>query len=159
MRCACVLGFFIGVFFWNVLCFGQTVSSAELIAKAKDLDGKQVIYSGEVIGDVMNRGDFAWANIHDGANAVGVWLTAEMAAKIRLTGGFKHSGDLVEITGVFNRACIEHGGDMDIHAQSLNLQVPGMPTPHGCDKTKKDLAIKLLGVLIIIWILSLLKLR
>jgi hypothetical protein len=159
MRCACMLGFFAVVFFWNVLCFGQAVSSADLIAKAKERDGKQVAYSGEVIGDVMKRGDFAWANIHDGANAVGVWLTAEMAAKIQLTGGFKHSGDLVEVTGIFNRACVEHGGDMDIHAQSLSLQIPGMPTPHGCDKDKKDLAIKLLGVLIIIWILSLLKIR
>jgi hypothetical protein len=157
MRCACVLGFFTMGFFWNVLCFGQTVSSADLIAKAKELDGKQVAYSGEVIGDVMKRGDFAWANI--GTNAVGVWLTSGMAEDIRLTGGFKNTGDLVEVTGIFHRVCLEHGGDMDIHAQSLSLQIPGMPTPHGCDKDKKDLAIKLLGVLIIIWILSLLKIR
>jgi hypothetical protein len=158
MRCACVLGFFAAVFLYQGLCFGQT-SSADLISKAKELDGRQVTYSGEAIGDVMKRGDFAWANIHDGANAIGVWMTSEMAATIRLTGAFKHTGDRVEVTGIFHRVCVEHGGDMDIHAQSLSLQAPGMPTPHGCDKTKKDLAIKLLGVLVIVWILSLLKLR
>ena len=159
MRYACVLGFFTGFFFWNVLCFGQAVPSADLIAKAKELDGKQVTYSGEVIGDVMKRGDFAWANIHDGANAIGVWLTSGMAVEVGLTGDFKHTGDLVEITGIFNRACVEHGGDMDIHAQALSLKRPGMPTPHSCDKNKKDWAIKLLGALVIIWILSLLKTR
>jgi hypothetical protein len=159
MRCACVLGFFAGVFFWNVLCFGQAVSSADLIAKAKDMDGKQVTYSGEVIGDVMKRGDFAWANINDGANAIGVWLTREMAVQVQMTGDFKHSGDLVEVTGKFNRVCVEHGGDMDIHGQALSLKRPGMSTPHGCDKNKKDWAIRLLGALIIIWILSLLKIR
>jgi hypothetical protein len=154
-----MLGFFAGFFLCQALCFGQAVSSADLIAKAKDLDGKQVTYSGEAIGDVMKRGDFAWANIHDGANAIGVWMTSEMAAAIRLTGAFKHTGDLVEVTGIFHRVCPEHGGDMDIHAQSLSLIAPGIPMARGCDKVKKDLAIKLLGVLVVIWILSLLKIR
>jgi hypothetical protein len=159
MRCACVLGFFTVFFFCHVLCFGQTISSADLIAKAKDLNGKQVVYSGEVIGDVMKRGDFAWVNINDGANAIGIWINSGMAAEIRLTGDFKHTGDLVDVTGIFNRACVEHGGDMDIHAQTLSLKRSGVSTPHSCDKTKKELAIKLLGALVIIWILSQLKLR
>ena len=44
--------------FW-VLDFAYAqplVSSVELIEKAKELDGKEVIYEGEVIGEVMTRG-------------------------------------------------------------------------------------------------------
>ena len=38
-------------------CYAQPlVSSVELIEKAKELDGKEVIYEGEVIGEVMTRG-------------------------------------------------------------------------------------------------------
>jgi hypothetical protein len=159
MRYACSIGLVVAFFASTAVCFGQTVPSAELIARAKNFDNKTVTYSGEVIGDVMKRGDFAWINVNDGANAIGVWVTADMEKAIGLTGGFKHAGDRVEIIGTFNRACVQHGGDLDIHAQTVRVVDPGAPKGCGIDKAKKDWAIKLLGVAAIIWILSLLKMR
>jgi len=97
----------------------QAISSTELISNAKLYGGKQVVYEGEVIGDVMVRGNYAWLNINDGYNAIGVWVSADLAKGITYTGSYKSRGDLVEISGIFNRACLEHGGDLDIHAQAM----------------------------------------
>jgi hypothetical protein len=159
MRYTGVIVFAIAFFAFRAPCLAQTVSSAELISHAKDFDNTTVVYSGEVIGDVMARGDHAWINVNDGANAVGVWITAVMSGEIRNSGDFKHRGDKVEVTGVFNRVCGQHGGDLDIHGQSMLIVAPGAPTMCGVDKVKKDWAIKLLGVVAIIWILRFLKIR
>jgi hypothetical protein len=161
MRYAGVMGMALVIVFFagEAVCLGQTVSSSELIAQAKNFDNKTVTYSGEVIGDVMKRGDFAWINVNDGANAIGVWIAAAMAGEVRSTGNFKRVGDTVEVVGIFNRVCVGHGGDLDIHAQSMRILSSGGVRPCIIDKAKKDWAIKLLGAMAIIWILSLLKMR
>ncbi|HYG56564.1 MAG TPA: hypothetical protein VD902_00650, partial [Symbiobacteriaceae bacterium] len=43
------------------LAAGVTVS--DLVEQAKAYDGKQVTLQGEVIGDVMRRGEYGWINI------------------------------------------------------------------------------------------------
>ena len=41
-------------------CYAQPlVSSVELIEKAKEIDGKEIVYEGEVIGEVMTRGEYS----------------------------------------------------------------------------------------------------
>lgn len=105
----------------SISAFASSVSSNDLINKAKELDGKQVTYSGEVIGDIMRRGDFAWINVYDGSNAIGIFVPYQEAGKIVYTGSYKYKGDLITVTGTFNRACAQHGGDMDIHSDSINI--------------------------------------
>jgi hypothetical protein len=159
MRYACV-AFLIAVFFsGKAVCLGQPVSSGELISRAKIFDNTTIVYSGEAIGDVMKRSDGTWVNVNDGANAIGVWMPPGTAGGVGVGGDFKHGGDMLEISGIFHRACDQHGGDLDIHAQSVRVLRPGGPVPCGIDKAKKDWAVKLLGVAAIIWILSLLKTR
>lgn len=154
MICATVL------FAGATACPAQTISSAELIAHPQDFDGKIITYAGEAIGDVMRRGDHAWINISDGANAIGVWATSVLAARITATGNFKQTGDTVEVTGIFNRSCVEHGGDLDIHARELRIIAAGKPRMTcSLNRIKKDWVIKLLGVVAIVWILTLLKMR
>lgn len=135
----------------------QTVSSTELINHAKELDGKTVVYQGEVIGDLMRRGKFAWANIHDGQNAIGIWIASELTNVIAYTGDYKTKGDIVEIKGIFNRACPEHGADLDIHAKELRIIDSGYLKRETIDPLKRNAAFILLGVLGLIWILNLLK--
>jgi hypothetical protein len=148
-----------GFCWFQSVCFGQAVTSTDLIGRAKALDGQAVTYAGEVIGDVMKRPGGAWVNVNDGGNAIGVWMPSDMSAGISNTGDFKHAGDQIEISGILNRACGQHGGDLDIHAQSMQVLRAGGPVPCSIDKAKKDWAIKLLGAVAIIWILSLLKMR
>ena len=137
--------------------FSQDLSSSELIKNAKEYDGKLIAYSGEVIGDVMLRGEFAWVNINDGQNALGAWMSAALAKEIKFTGNYRSRGDSLEIVGVFNRACLEHGGDLDIHARSLRKVASGRMVKEKLNFDKASLSLILLGVLFLIWILTLFK--
>ncbi|MFA4991377.1 MAG: DNA-binding protein [Candidatus Omnitrophota bacterium] len=95
------------------------VSSDELIQRAGEYDGKEVLFQGEVIGDVMKRGEFCWVNVSDGKGALGIFSAAGLMDNIAAAGDYNYAGDVIEIKGVFHRACAEHGGDMDIHADSV----------------------------------------
>jgi len=151
--CSLVLSFFSLL----VLLFAQSISSSELINNAKQYDGKLITYSGEAIGDVMLRGEFAWVNINDGQNALGAWMSAALAREIEFTGNYKSRGDHLEIVGVFHRACPEHGGDLDIHARSLRKIGNGRIVKEKLNFDKASLSLILLGALFLIWILTLFK--
>jgi hypothetical protein len=140
------------IFFCGTVCYAQPISSTELINNAREYDGKSVVYAGEVIGDVMARGDFVWVNINDGENAMGVWLNKEFAGEIQFAGSYHAKGDRVEITGVFHRGCIQHGGDMDIHAQDIRKISPGRPVREELDTSKRNFTFILLGVLCLVLI-------
>lgn len=138
-------------------CSAQPISSAELINNSKVYDSRIVSYEGEVIGDVMKRATGAWININDGENAVGIWGSLSLLKDVVYTGSYKSFGDKIEITGIFHRACPEHGGDLDIHAQSLRKIKSGRLKQERLNPDKRNQVIILAGVLILIWILSLLK--
>jgi hypothetical protein len=132
--------------------FAQAASSGELVENAREWDGKTVIFTGEAIGEAMPRGRMAWIhvnddaymwkNIEEGATLGGynsghaVWLAADLADRISFFGDFKHEGDVVEATGVFNAACAEHGGDMDIHATELRVLRAGHPVSHTVSRSR-----------------------
>jgi len=107
-----------------VTCYSQ-VSSTDLINNAKQYDGKSVNYQGEVIGDVMVRGENAWININDKKNAIGIWLSSGLAKEISFTGSYKFKGDVIEVEGIFHKSCSLHGGDLDIHAKTIKLITKG----------------------------------
>ncbi len=133
----------------------DNVSSAGLIEKAKEYNGKNVTYRGEIIGEVMKRGNFAWVNLHDGENAIGVWLPVDLTKNIIYTGSYKAKGDIFEAYGVFNRSCAEHGGDLDIHAQAFTKIASGRSVTEEINQGKKNKALILFGVLLL-WILIIL---
>lgn len=136
-------------------CYAEeAVSSAELINNAKQYDGKEVLYRGEVIGDVMAREGFAWINVTDGVNAIGIWLNKDLVKDIIYTGNYKSRGDVVEVKGIFHRACLEHGGDLDIHTEELNKISSGMVITEKIDFAKRKWAFILLGTLGLALILS-----
>lgn len=121
-----------------VICFcpamslagGADVTSNDLINKAGDFDGEKIVYTGEVIGDILSRGEYSWINVSDGSNAIGVWVKSDDISAIDSLGGYTTHGDTVRITGVFNRACPMHGGDMDIHAVSIEIIQEGYKVSH-----------------------------
>jgi hypothetical protein len=145
--------------FWFLVSEGyaQAIPSTELINNAKQLDAKTVTFEGEVIGDIMQRGDFAWVNVNDGKNAIGVWAEAVLLSGIAYTGTYKAQGDWVKIVGTFNRACKEHGGDLDIHALSVHKIKDGHPITEVMDTYKRNLALFMCALAGILWILNRLK--
>lgn len=131
------------------VCYAQgLVSSAELIEHAREFDGREVAYQGEVIGEVMNRGGNSWVNLNDGENAVGIWLDNNFLGLISFCGSYKARGDSLEVRGIFNRACKMHGGDLDIHAINVKKTREGRAVRHRLLPAKQKLAIILSGVLL-----------
>ena len=109
------------------LAEGESVNSNDLIDHAKDYDNKTIVYEGEVLGDILYRGDYAWLAVSDRNNTIGVYVSKAQADSISLVGGYGKRGDTIRISGVFHRACAEHGGDLDIHADSVTILEKGAP--------------------------------
>ncbi|MFC1804347.1 DNA-binding protein [Candidatus Omnitrophota bacterium] len=147
------------VFLVSTNCHAQSVSSVELIGDAAAFDGKEVVYEGEVIGDIMKRGDHAWVNVRDGQASIGIWVARHLLKDVRFAGGYKAKGDRVEVRGEFHRACPEHGGDLDIHAKMLRKVSPGRLLQEKVNSSKRRFVFILLGVLCAVLILRFLKLK
>lgn len=147
------------LFLFYATSYAQEISSAELIKNAQAYDGKMVVYKGEIIGDVMRRGNYAWVNVLDGENdnAIGIWTPNVLIKDIGYTGSYKSIGDEVEISGIFHRACLEHGGDLDIHAQTITKTAAGRLVADRLNSGKRNYAIILLGLFCLIWMLTYLK--
>lgn len=142
-------------------------TSAELVESPKTWNGKTVTFTGEVIGEAMKRGDHAWIHINDDAYykrnveegaALGgynsghaVWIPTELTEAIKYFGDYKHEGDIVTVTGVFNAACAQHGGDMDIHATALIVDTPGHHVTDAVRPWKIALAVALLAMALGLW--------
>ena len=137
----------------------QTATSNDLIVNDKTYDGRKVVFVGEAIGDVMKRGDFAWVNVSDDIDAIGIWMPYALAKDIVHTGSYKEVGDTIEVVGIFHRACPEHGGDLDIHAQAMRILKLGKVTPEKLSTKRTNIAIILLAGLGLLWILTRSKLR
>lgn len=136
----------------------KTASSTELVEKNKFFNGKTVFYQGEVIGDIMIRGRFAWLTVNDdkyslktprlnqnklyGYNSgLPVTVSARQSRKIKFLGDYKHHGDTVLIKGVFHNACPEHNGVLMIHGQELKVVKKGFSVRHSVSQRKLSLAL------------------
>ena len=155
-----IKGFFLIALTGILLANGSTnlaVTSNDLIDKAKEYDKKEVVYTGEMVGDIMQRGQYAWINVSDGSNAVGIWLPYEETKQIKYKGTYDFIGDTIKITGIFNRACAEHGGDLDIHAKKIEIVKEGHRIIRCINYQKFYIAIVLLLVALFLIIMILRK--
>ena len=125
-----------------IICFTSIAQGAnitdinQLIEGAKTYDGQEVTVKGEAIGEALERGEFAWVNINDGSNAIGIWLALDDAKIISFFGDYKNKGDIIEVTGIFSRDCKEHGGDVDIHSNIISIIQKGFVEKESLAKTK-----------------------
>ena len=103
------------------------LSTNDLVENSYAWDGKVVSFKGEVLEDLMERSDGVWMNLSDGNNtAMGVFVPRSVAMPtIEHTGDYRTVGDIVLITGVFHRTCVQHEGETDIHATSVTVVTPG----------------------------------
>ncbi len=113
----------ISIFFFSIECKASDtiIKINDLIENSISMDGKKVIIQGEVIGEELERGEYAWININDGSNAIGVWIKQDLINNINYYGNYKNSGDIVQITAIYHRACREHGGDIDLHSTNFKI--------------------------------------
>ena len=122
---ACVTAVPLSVSF-PVSASDNPVSINDLIENMAKYDNKAITLSGEAIGECLERDNGDWINISDGGNAIGVWMSKSDAAQIRVFGDYKHTGDMVTVTGTFYQACPTHGGEPDIHCTRLVVTTEGI---------------------------------
>lgn len=97
------------------------VTSADIVALTAENDGDRVVFEGEAIGDILDGGkDHSWVNVLSGGTALGVWMPTE-AVPVETLGKYGVRGDTLRVTGVLNVSCAKHGGDFDVHADSIEL--------------------------------------
>ncbi|RIE17274.1 hypothetical protein [Candidatus Cryosericum septentrionale] len=103
------------------------LSTTELVENSYKWDGKTVSFKGEVLQDLMVREDGTWMNLSDGNNtAMGVFVPEGVAMPaLSHAEDYRTVGDVVLITGVFHRVCVQHEGETDIHAVSVTVLTPG----------------------------------
>jgi len=150
---------------------GQEVKVKELVENSESYDGQEVIVEGEVVGDLMIRGDEAWITVNDDPYSersleeggdfaglsnygIGVWLPRQETEAIRVLGSYKNHGDRVRVRGIFHRVDHSHGGDMDIEGISLQVMKPGYPIRHSFSYWKLALVLALASMaacLAIVW--------
>ncbi|ADQ47160.1 hypothetical protein Calkro_2337 [Caldicellulosiruptor kronotskyensis 2002] len=124
----------------------KPIDSNTLINNAFKYDGKFIEFQGEAIGEIMKRGNYAWVNVHDGNNAIGIFLKYEDAKIIKYLGRHGVKGDTVYVKGIFNRACREHGGDLDIHAYQIKILKRGYEIEEKVDKIRLVIGILIFTV-------------
>lgn len=113
----------------------------DLVVKSHEYDHKNITIKAEVILEVLERDDYAWINVNDGTNAIGVYVPIEMVKDLDVFGDYNHIGDKVLIEGVFTRNCEEHGGEIDIHATKLTIVEEGYEVKHEVSSLKFILAL------------------
>lgn len=119
MRKVCIL--LISWISWVSSVWASPIVINDLINKSKEFDGKEVTIEAEVIGDMMQRGEYTWLNVTDGSAAMGIYIETVKVESIQITGSYKQKGDIVKITGTFHRAYDDQGGDMAIEAKNLEV--------------------------------------
>ncbi len=137
------------------------ITSVQLIEEPSVWDGRVVTITGEAIGESMARGDEVWLHLNDDAYAessvadgaalqgynsgIAVVVDTDDAAAVTVFGDYRHQGDLIQVTGTFNAACAEHGGDMDLHADGVTVLDQGRVLQHAPD-TASVIVLALSGI-------------
>ena len=105
-----------------------TIDTQTLSQANPELDGTEVRFVGEAIGETLRADDQSrWVNVLDDGVAIGVVAPTGMLDVIDGFGVYSRRGTLVEVTGVFNVACPQHGGDLDVHASEIRALEPSVP--------------------------------
>jgi len=123
-----------------------TLDTAALAKADASLDGATVRFEGEALGEAL-RADAThrWVNVLGGAVAIGVYTPDRMVEAIDGYGDWSRTGTIVEVTGVYNVACPQHGGDLDVHAEQIRVVAGAREVQHPVDVWKALVAAAALG--------------
>lgn len=113
------------------------VSTTLLYECPRLYDGREVVYTGEVVGEVLQREDHAWVQLNDdayatslgplpshgvaaGANSgIGVAIPLEAVESIEHVGAHERLGDRLTVRGIFQRTDPDDGGGTTIRASQV----------------------------------------
>jgi hypothetical protein len=125
----------------------RILTPGEIVTRETVSDGDTVRMEGEAIGESL-RADSGhrWVNVIGGGAGIGVHMSDEMAGGIEHFGNYGTDGDILVVTGVVNFACPQHGGEFDVHAESIEIVAAGEARDHPVAWWKLGLGLALIAV-------------
>jgi hypothetical protein len=118
------------------------LTSGIVFACPRLLAGRDVVYFGEVVGDVLRRDGGAWVQVNDDAYALelgpfglhretrgfssglAVWLPDGLHEGLGAPGRHGRRGDVIRVEGVLLRTDPADGGGITIRARALEVVAP-----------------------------------
>ncbi len=128
--------------------YGQDGSNAisDLLNADEGMDGKVVMVAGEVVGEPIIADDsHSWVTISQDGSAISVYMDGQDAGRVQHFGKYGEIGDIVKVVGTFHVDCVEHVGDIDVHASSVEVTSGGSAAVHEIDSFKLYMAIGVLS--------------
>lgn len=122
---------------------GGRISSTQILACPEAYDLAEVVFVGEVVGEVITRRDGAWVQVNDDAYALrigplvahrqlagsntgmAVWIPEPLVDAIEVVGRAGVRGDVLQVTGIVRRADPADGGGLTIRAMDLTVLADG----------------------------------
>ncbi len=93
-----------------------------LLGATSRQDKKKVSFTGQAMGHAINAdSDHKWINIKQGDAMIGVYMSNELADMVTQFGGYGKTGDTVSVKGVYHFSCEEHNGELDVHANGIEV--------------------------------------
>lgn len=120
------------------------LTSAIATACPRLLDGRDVVYVGEVVGDVLRRDGGAWVQLNDDpyalevgpfgahrerrgfSSGLAVWLPDGLHEGLGEPGRHGRRGDVVRVEGVLRRADPADAGGLTVRASTLEVLAPSV---------------------------------
>jgi hypothetical protein len=88
----------------------------------QQLDGQDVTFQGEVVGDILNaEKGYKWLMLQDGGATISVLVAEHEVAKVTHLGRYGQVGTKLEISGEFQVDCSDHDGLTDVHANRVTV--------------------------------------
>ena len=122
------------------------ITSTMVFACPRLFDRREVVYVGEVVGDVLARDGGAWVQVNDDAYALevgpfgahreqrgvssglAVWLPDGLHEQLGVPGRHGRRGDVIRVSGVLRRADPADGGGITVRATELEILAPAVTT-------------------------------
>jgi hypothetical protein len=127
------------------------ITSAIVSACPRLLDGRPVVYVGEVVGDVLRRDGGAWVQVNDDpyaldlgpfgphrerrgfSSGLSVWLPDGLHEQLGPPGRHGRRGDVISVSGVLLRADPADGGGITVRAETLDVLAPSVAVEEPLD--------------------------
>jgi hypothetical protein len=95
-----------------------------------------------------------WINVLSNGVGIGVYAPEALVSGIGDFGHYDRTGEMLRVTGTFNEGCDQHGGDLDLHAGSIERIAAAEARSHEIGWWKLWLGIVALSCALGVWGLS-----
>ena len=103
-----------------------SVDICSLLSAGERQDGSDVVFTGEAVGSpIIADADHVWVNVKSAGSMIGVYMSRDLADQITHYARYEHTGDTITVKGVYNYACAEHNGELDVHAEQIEINAVG----------------------------------